>query len=512
MGRPVDHRADLYALGLVMFAMLTGSPPFRGTQLTEVIDKQRRAIPPRIASLVPDVPAELDELIARLLSKDPAQRPASALALGRLLSAIETLHMAAPGTAAAAAPSPSRPAGTPRPAPTIPPGRNAAPVSAPGPARGSAPGPTAHERSNKQTRAVDGLAATGPVSLPGKPPVRREAGDDVDLLAPTQALPNPVAPATRPRTAASASPGAPSRLPTDVASATTQVDRSSRNQFITVAEVERAAIEKERREQLWQLVWQGLAAVVVVAALGGVAWFLMKPPTADQAYEQIMAVANDEHGDLRDVRGGMEHFLDKHADDPRAGQIRELKRTLDLDLLERRARRRSRSDKELAPLEREYRSAMTSEENGPSACVKSLEAMLAVHGSDATNGGNDTESSLWLALARRKVEQLRPQALAEQRTDAKRISELLADAASLAARADIANDESARKKFTAERRVILENVVEVYAERPHAAEAVAFAKRELAGQPTATTSGAGPAPNTDTPATNTPSSKTPGTN
>jgi len=338
----------------------------------------------------------------------------------------------------------------------------------------------------------------------GKPPVRREVGDQIDHLAPTQALPSPIAPPPRPRTAASASPADPSRLPTDVASATTQVDRSSRNQFITVAEVERAAAEKERHEQLWQLLWQGLTAAVVVAVLGGVAWFLLKPPTADQVYERIMAVANDEHGDLRDARNGIEQFLDKHAGDPRAGQISELKRTLELDLLERRARRRSRNDKELVPLEREYRAAMTSEENGPSACVKSLEAMLAVHGSGTNDGDNDTESSLWLALARRKVEQLRPQALTEQQDDAKRISELLADAASLAARATIANDASARKKLDAQRRVILENVVEVYAERPHAAEAVAFAKRELADRPPAAASGTGPALNADTPATNTP--------
>ena len=495
-GRPTDHRGDLYSLGLVMYAMLTGAPPFRGGQLTEIIDKQRRVIPPRVASLVPDVPAELDELIARLLSKDPAQRPASALAAGRLLSAIETLHDGTSGTSAAVVPSPSHGGGTPQPARPIPPARNAAPR------------PTALDRSNKPTRPVDGVAATGPATLAGKPPGRRNAGDDIDLLAPTEALPNPTAPPPRPHTAASAaSPAASSRLPTDVASATTQVDRSARNQFITVAEVERAAAEKERREQLWQLVWQGLTAAAVAAALAGIAWLFLKTPSADQVYERIMAVANDEHGDLRDVRSEMERFLDTHASDPRVARVQELKRTLDLDLLERRARRRSRSDKELKPLERDFRAAMTSEENGPSACVKSLEAMLAVHGSGTADTGNDAESSLWLDVARRKLEQLRPQALTEQRDDAKRIGELLAGAASLAARAAIANDEAARKNLESQRRVILENVVEVYARRPHAAEAVAFAKRELTNQPAAPSTGRGSATNTppttnDTPKTN----------
>jgi hypothetical protein len=233
----------------------------------------------------------------------------------------------------------------------------------------------------------------------------------------------------------------------------------------------------------------------------------LKTPSADQVYERIMAVANDEHGDLRDVRGEMERFLDTHAGDPRVARVQELKRTLDLDLLERRARRRSRSDKDFKPLERDYRAAMTSEENGPSACVKSLEAMLAVHESGATDGGNDAESSLWLDLARRKLEQLRPQALTEQRDDTKRIGELLADAASLAARAAIANDEAARNRFETQRRVILENVVEVYARRPHAAEAVNFAKQELANQPAAPVTGKGTTTNTpptaiDTPKTN----------
>ncbi len=502
-GRPVDHRVDLYALGLVMYAMLTGAPPFRGTQLTEVIDKQRREIPPRITSLVPDVPAELDELIARLLSKEPAQRPANALALGRLLAAIETVHNPTPAVAAATD-QPLRQGGDPS-----------------APARGGASGPTAHQRSNRATRPVDAVAETGPTRLPGQPPANRGLAKEIDLLAPTQAFapsappappakpagrgPQPTAGSTAitqdltsgkpvPRTAASAVPAAASRLPTDVASATTQVDRSQRNQFTTVAEFERAAAEKARREQLWQLVWQGLTAAVTLAALAGVVWFFTKAPTADQLFERIITVADDEHGDLRDVRAEMDRFLEQQASDPRVSRIRDLKRTLDLDVLERRARRRARGDKGLTPLERDYRAAMNDEELGPSACVKALEAMLAIHSPTAATvspsaGAADAEENLWLELARRKVEQLRPQAATEQRDDSKRIGELLAEAASLNARADIANDETARKMFAAQRRVILENIVEVYAKRPHAAEAVAFARREIADSPSTPVSG-----------------------
>ena len=530
-GRALDHRADLYSLGLVMYAMLTGAPPFRGTQLTEVIDKQRRAIPPRVASLVPDIPAELDELIARLLSKDPAQRPASALALGRLLAAIETLHSPTDGPAAAR-PADKTNAGAD--------GRSAA-------ARGIGLGPTAHERSNKATQPAEAIGC-GPVpeTAASQAAPRPGAGHDLDLLAPTQPLPNPVTqpprpqsvppakasppqPAERsppavvgntavtrdltgtnpgPRTAKWASPAASSRLPTDVASATTQVDRGPRNRFTTVEDIERNAAEQARREQRRQLFWQGLTAVVIAAALAMGGWLAMRPPSADTLYERITAIADDPHGDLRDARGKIDHFLDKHASDPRAGRIRELKRTLDLDMLERRARRRLRSDKNLTPLERDYRAAMNADENGPSACVKALEAMLAVYARQTPVGtadGNADDENLWLDLARRQVEKLRPQALAEQRDDGNRIGELLAEAASLAARAEIANDEAARKKLLSQRRAILDTVVEVYAKRPHATEAVAFARQAIGvggnQQPTAS-----PTPSADGPSAPTPAS------
>ncbi|MFM8704847.1 MAG: hypothetical protein ACKOHG_13455, partial [Planctomycetia bacterium] len=120
-------------------------------------------------------------------------------------------------------------------------------------------------------------------------------------------------------------------------------------------------------------------------------------------------------------------------------------------------------------------------------------------GGPAAGGG--AADSLGLDLARRKLDRLRPRAEAERRDDAKRLGELLAEAGSLAARAEIANDAAAKQKFAAQRQGILANNVEVSAERPPAAEAVAFAKRELAAADAPNTS---PSPPASAPVTTSP--------
>jgi serine/threonine protein kinase len=74
----VDGRADLWALGVILFEMLTGERPFRGRGTSLLLSAILRQPTPSLTDLRPDAPAALAELLHRLLQKDPAKRIQSA--------------------------------------------------------------------------------------------------------------------------------------------------------------------------------------------------------------------------------------------------------------------------------------------------------------------------------------------------------------------------------------------------------------------------------------------------
>lgn len=86
---PVTGKTDLYALGCVIFQMLTGQPPFQAENQAELLFKHIDDVPPSVHDLNPDVPIWLGDLINELLAKDPADRPYDALAVQTMLNTIK---------------------------------------------------------------------------------------------------------------------------------------------------------------------------------------------------------------------------------------------------------------------------------------------------------------------------------------------------------------------------------------------------------------------------------------
>jgi serine/threonine-protein kinase len=88
-GRPIDHRADLYATGCVAYWLLTGQLVFSGDTPMQFVAQHAQATPlaPSARIELP-IPKELDEIVLACLSKDPADRPQSARELARRLDTV----------------------------------------------------------------------------------------------------------------------------------------------------------------------------------------------------------------------------------------------------------------------------------------------------------------------------------------------------------------------------------------------------------------------------------------
>lgn len=100
--------SDVYSIGIVMFEMLTGRLPFTGNDQQELALAHIRDAPPRISELNPQVPSSLDQIVQKVLAKDPKARYSKAEQLGRILQAYKDQgREATSGVPSVSIPSPS---------------------------------------------------------------------------------------------------------------------------------------------------------------------------------------------------------------------------------------------------------------------------------------------------------------------------------------------------------------------------------------------------------------------
>jgi serine/threonine protein kinase len=178
MGLEVDHRGDIYALGIILYELLAGRVPFDGDHYVAVLHQHLQAEPPAFASFDPpvDIPSTLERIVGRCLAKAPEDRYATMEQLARELAAFRETGLILLGPAADDEPLPVAPSYP----PALPAAGLARAVSFQGAARSSEP----LLEPRALPRAPERPASAAPLAAPHQP---------------TLALPRPSGPFTLPQ-------------------------------------------------------------------------------------------------------------------------------------------------------------------------------------------------------------------------------------------------------------------------------------------------------------------------
>jgi eukaryotic-like serine/threonine-protein kinase len=207
MGRPdVDHRADLYSVGVVLFFMVTGRRPFEQQGLVELVKAHVFDAPPRPSDRAPHpIPPALEAVILRALAKQPGDRYPDAAAMTKALQlALQAARAPSPTGTPGPAPAPRRPAPAterldlstaPRPSPAM---SGTLPLDAPRPPQAFSPSPQPFSAVSSQPRSSTPQLAAAPAPHASAPPAIAPPAIAPPAIAPPAVLPPALAPVPAP--------------------------------------------------------------------------------------------------------------------------------------------------------------------------------------------------------------------------------------------------------------------------------------------------------------------------
>ncbi len=355
-GRAVSPRSDLYSLGGVLYVLLTRRPPFRGKSLPEILLKQRLEEPPPVGDLVPDVPAELQQVIGQLLAKDPERRIATAEALARRLEAID------------------------RELPAV------ASVM-PAPAGRAAPAAVASPEELPSTVVTENV-------LPPAPPVPpAPAGGVGSVAAPREPAETAVVGPLPPLPPAPEAPPAAAAI-------------KPAGRFTPVGEGELDRAESAPRSAP-PISLQTVALAAGLAAIVGAIIYFLQPPSADALYRRIDAQTGGNEPEA--AREDIDSFLYRFPGDPRCQGLRAKRQEIELERLQRKFDLRTRglgAAESLLPVEQAYQDALNYARLDPERSMVKLQALIDLYGNHAEGG---QRAALCLELAMQKLARLKAQ-------------------------------------------------------------------------------------------------------
>ncbi len=353
---PITPRTDLYALGSVMYAMLTGRAPFSGKRLTAVIESLKQDRPVPLDLINPELPEEIVSLVHDLLEKAPEERPPTALAVLKRLKATraglergQTLNMDSSQTVLARNADPDREVTADRPA----------------------------EDAGGEGTNVSGNDATN------------GGGAAIDASEPDS---------SRERTPVASNQGLPHRASPDdatiVSDKTHQTSNGEGDEFdvatpprshyqaVNSSDAPGGLLGSESSQQPtgWLQVLSVIGMIAILAGGIAVIAYAFKSPSADQLYEQVASA--ERSGELSSAEPLVRQFLSEYPDDPRTGQVESIGDTISLERSVRRLQaqaNRAGGIEQLDPIEQAFLDAMDARAEQPAQARRQLNAWLNVY-------------------------------------------------------------------------------------------------------------------------------------
>lgn len=464
-GRPVTHRADLYSVGGLLYALMAGRPPFQARSLPEMLHLQRYAEPDPLRVHAPDAPAELETIVRELLAKEPEQRIPNAQVLARRLEAMEhglarrasrsaTAQLADIHTSETACPAPEA-AG----------------------AASSAVAPI-DDPDRTQLRSIVPAAEQGSMSPGGLGETQAitnidEAVDKIPVFWTREAAAATAAAVTEDHSfeVRAVAPSAP----TSVAPANA---KKPEPRFVAVSEDEDLDEIGDGGEPHPLISPQTFVLVAALLCIGGITWYFLQPPSADALYERVQAAAEQGRPErLADAEDDIQEFLNYYPEDDRWREMVKYLDEIDLYRLEARYRRGGRrtesGDDRFTPLERAYAESARLMDVDPDRGARKLRALVELY---AEQPDLIPREEKCLELARRHLKRL-DQDTGERSDDLARIEQRLAAA------------DAEPDRQTA--RTIYAGLVELYGDKPWARSVVESAEQKLREIPPAVAKDAG---------------------